>query len=299
MRHVAYRKRRPLAGLAVIAGLLGGILAAVLPSKYTAQSSFFPEARSTSDLGGGFASLATLAGIMGGPAGFGQRPAQFFTDLVKSQAFQDSLAASTITIDSVGGTETVEQYLIKRAKTPALRRWRARKAVQKAIVTAILPSGVVVLKVTAKSPYAAAAMANRALEILDQLNIEFRRREATARRRFTEQFLESVQQRLTDAQNRLVAFQSANRTFMAPELQQKQRSLQTEVERLTMLQQQLETSIENARLTEYNDAPVVATVDIAKVPERPSGPLRGLIFVGMVVAVLLGAFWVIYLGWWR
>jgi uncharacterized protein involved in exopolysaccharide biosynthesis len=134
---------------------------------------------------------------------------------------------------------------------------------------------------------------------MDESNIDFRRRGAAARRRFTQQFLEVVQQRLTDAEERLVQFLTANRTFVTPALQSKQQSLQLEVGRLTALEQQLETNIENARLTEYNTAPVVASIDVATVPERRSGPHRALMVAGAILAALLGGFWGLYLRLWR
>jgi len=71
------------------------------------------------------------------------------------------------------------------------------------------------------------------------------------------------------------------------------------VNRLRLLKQQLETSIENARLSEYNEAPVVATVDVASVPERESGPLRFVIAAGGVLAMIVAIFWALYLRLWE
>ncbi|HUK22890.1 MAG TPA: hypothetical protein VLV45_15225 [Gemmatimonadales bacterium] len=295
----ARHKRRALGALAIAGAVVGIAVALLLPRRWTASASFFPESRGSPDLTSNLGGLAGLAGLMGGSLSIGTRPAVFFTDLAKSRSFFDSIAVSTVRVDTPDVTMRVEDYLIKKAKTPALRRWRARAALKSAVKATMLPSGVVVITVKAKSPYAAAAIANRAIEVIDELNIDFRRREAAARRKFTEGFLDIVQQHLTDAQNRLVQFLNTNRTFVAPALQQQQRSLENEVERLTLLQQQLETSIENARLTEYNDAPMVTTVDVAAVPARPSGVPRILFVIGMMFLTLIGGLWAIHLRLWR
>lgn len=299
---LARTKRRAIGRVVLVGTLVSAVVAVILPARWTAAASFFPESRGmsggTSDLTSGLGSVAGLLGMMGGNLALGQTSSQFFADLVKSHSFLDSLAQSSVRVDTFGTTATVEDYLIRHARSAKLRRWKARKALQRAIRVSTLQSGVVVIAVTTKSPYASAAMANRAIEIIDELNIAFRHREATARRRFTQQFLEDVQGRLTGAEDRLENFLSTNRTFVTPALVRKQQSLQVEVDRLRLLKQQLETTIENARLNEYNDAPVVATVDEASVPERPSSPLRLVIFAGGFLATLVGIFWALYLRWW-
>ena len=68
-----------------------------------------------------------------------------------------------------------------------------------------------------------------------------------------------------------------------------------ETNRLTTLKEQLESSIENARLTEFNDAPIVARVDRAPVPEKRSGPPRTLIALGSILLAATLIFWVAFI----
>jgi uncharacterized protein involved in exopolysaccharide biosynthesis len=71
--------------------------------------------------------------------------------------------------------------------------------------------------------------------------------------------------------------------------------LRGEVTRLTALKEQLESTIENARLTEFNDAPVLARIDLAPIPEQRSGPPRTLIALGSILLAATLIFWVAFL----
>jgi uncharacterized protein involved in exopolysaccharide biosynthesis len=146
-----------------------------------------------------------------------------------------------------------------------------------------------VVRVDAKSPVAAAAIANRAVDLIDNLNVRFRRDQAASRRKFTEGFLADVEARLDASEDRLQTFLMQNRSLLSmrsdqsPVLKRQEERLRAETLRLTSLKEQLESTIENARLTEYNDAPMVARVDRASVPEKRSGPPRTLIALGSIL----------------
>jgi uncharacterized protein involved in exopolysaccharide biosynthesis len=214
----------------------------------------------------------------------------FFVDLLKSQAFFDSVAISPIPVAADGKLVLVRDYVVKRAKNDADRRWKARIALRKMIDVSTQPSGVVVVRVDAKSPVASAAIANRSVDVIDNLNQRFRREQAASRRKFTEGFLADVESRLESSESRLQDFLLSNRSLLSmrsaaqsPILQRQEERLRGEVTRLTALKEQLESTIENARLTEFNDAPVVARVDRAPVPERRTGPPRTLIALGSIL----------------
>jgi uncharacterized protein involved in exopolysaccharide biosynthesis len=214
----------------------------------------------------------------------------FFVDLLKSQSFFDSLGVSPIPIGPNGPTVLVKNYVIPKAKNDSIRRWKSRIKLKKMIEVSTQPSGVVVVRVDAKSPVAAAAIANRSVDLVDNLNVRFRRDQAAARRKFTEGFLADVEARLDASEDRLQTFLMNNRSLLSmrsmdqsPVLKRQEERLRAETLRLTALKEQLESTIENARLTEYNDAPMVARVDRASVPEKRSGPPRTLIALGSIL----------------
>jgi LPS O-antigen subunit length determinant protein (WzzB/FepE family) len=265
----------------------------LLPPQYTADSSFFPAQQTNSQgaLASAFSGMSTLLGALGGSSSGSQQP-QFFIDLLKSRSFQDSLAISTIEVDSTGTRMTVENFLVKKAKNARVRRESARSEIKGAIRVTQTLAGIVQIKVEAPTAQGAAGIANRAIEIIDQLNIDFRRREAGKRRAFNEEFLDDVAARLDSAEHRLEGFMLANHSFeSSPVLKERYTSLYTEVTRLRMLQESVEGQVENERLTEYNNAAVVTNVDRAAVPVYKSAPRKKLITAGAMLVAMFGVFW--------
>lgn len=303
----ALRARRGMVAIVLLAGGLAGAgVALLLPNQYTARAAFYSEGRSSTDLsalgglGGGLGGIGALMALAGG-GGAGSQTG-FFIDLLKSQAFFDSLAASVLPIGPQRQPMTVRAYVVKKAKTEELHRWKARAALKKMIEVAREPSGVVLVSVEAKSPAAAAAIANRSVDVIDALNLRFRRDQAAARRRFTEAFRSDVERRLSTSEFQLQDFLSSNRSQLSmrsaslnPVLQSREDRLRAEVQRLRSLKEQLESTIENARLTEFNDAPVVARIDVAPPPEKRSGPPRLLITIGSMLLAGTLLFWIAFL----
>jgi uncharacterized protein involved in exopolysaccharide biosynthesis len=294
---------RGAAALALAAGALVGTAAAVLlPSTYTARASFYSEGKQAGDLSS-MSALGPLAGLLSmAGSSLGGNQSGFFVDLLKSQAFFDSLAVSAIPVSPDGKPVLVRNYVVKKAKTEPDRSWKARIALRKMIDVSTQPSGVVVVRVDAKSPIAAAAIANRAVDVIDNLNMRFRRDQAASRRKFTEGFLADVEARLNASEDRLQQFLLSNRSLLSlrssaqsPVLARQDERLRGEITRLTSLKEQLESTIENARLTEFNDAPVVARVDRAPVPEKRSGPPRTLIALGSILLTATLIFWVAFI----
>lgn len=291
-------RRTPVTIILIAAAILGTALAIVLPAKYTARASFYSEGKQGGDLASSLSSLGPLTALLSAAAGgsLGNNPA-FFVDLLKSQSFFDSLAASPIPIVPNGRPILVKNYIIKSAKNDSILRWKARIKLKKMIEVSTQPSGVVVVRVDAKSPVAAAAIANRSVELIDNLNVRFRRNQAAERRKFTEGFLNDVEGRLDASEDRLETFLLQNRSLLSmrgdqsPVLKRQEERLRAETLRLTALKEQLESTIENARLTEYNNAPMVARVDSASPPEKRSGPPRTLIALGSVLLAATLLFW--------
>lgn len=296
---VAYLRdrRKPVAIMLITAGILGTALALVLPNKYTARASFYSEGKQGGDLASSLSSLGPLTALLSAAGGsLGNNPA-FFVDLLKSQSFFDSLAASPIPVAANGRPMLVKNYVVKSAKNDSIRNWKARIKLKKMIEVSTQPSGVVVVRVDAKSPVAAAAIANRSVELIDNLNVRFRRNQAAERRKFTEGFLSDVEGRLDASEDRLETFLLQNRSLLSmrgdqsPVLKRQEERLRAETLRLTALKEQLESTIENARLTEYNNAPMVARVDSASPPEKRSGPPRTLIALGSILLAATILFW--------
>ncbi len=300
-----YLKARRTLGLFLLlaGGTLGTALALLLPSTYTARATFASEGKQAPDLfslGGGIGGLGALLAASGASIGGGQTG--LFVDLLKSQTFLDSLAVSTVPISEKGQLSSVRDYVVRRAVSEPDRSWKARIALRKMIEVSTQPAGIVVIRVDAKSPIAAAAIANRAVDIIDVLNLRFRRQQAEARRTFTQAFLADVEMRLQASENQLEYFLSSNRSLLSlrsasqsPILQRQEARMRGEVTRLRALKEQLESTIENARLTEFNGAPVLTRIDRAPPPERRSGPPRLLIALGSILLTATLILWAAFI----
>jgi uncharacterized protein involved in exopolysaccharide biosynthesis len=296
-------RRRFVLFVLLLSAVVGAGVALLMPNKYIARAAFYSEGKSSTDLsmmGGSLGGLGALMALAGGSMGGSQTG--FFVDLLKSQAFLDSLATSVLPIGPNGSPMTVRAYVVKKAKNEAQHRWKARVALKKMIEVAREPSGIVVVGIEAKSPVAAAAIANRAVDVIDALNLRFRRDQAAARRRFTEAFRTDVERRLSTSEYELQNFLSSNRSQLSmrtsslnPVLQSREDRLRAEVTRLRALKDQLESTIETARLTEFNDAPVISRIDNAPPPEKRSGPPRMLITLGTVLLAITALFWTAFL----
>jgi uncharacterized protein involved in exopolysaccharide biosynthesis len=293
--------RRPAGIALLVAVIIGTATALLLPSTYTARASFYSEGKQAGDLSS-MSALGPLAGLLSmAGTSLGGNQSGFFVDLLKSQAFFDTLAVSPIPVSTDGKLVLVRDFVVKKASSEGDRSWKARIALRKMIDVSTQPSGVVVVRVDAKSPVAAAAMANRAVDVIDNLNLRFRREQAASRRKFTQDFLADVETRLSASEDRLQDFLLSNRSLISmrssqsPVLQRQEERLRGETTRLTSLKEQLESTIENARLTEFNDAPVVARVDRAPVPEKRSGPPRTLIALGSILLAATLIFWVAFI----
>ena len=211
------RERRKLAAIALFAAaIIGTAVALLLPSKYTARASFYSEGKQGGgDLSSSLSSLGPLTALLSAAGGsLGSNSPAFFVDLLKSQSFFDSLGASPIPVVANGPQVLVKNYIITSAKNDSIRNWKARIKLKKMIEVSTQPSGVVVVRVDAKSPVAAAAIANRAVDLIDNLNVRFRRDQAAARRKFTEGFLADVEARLDASEDRLQTFLMQNRSLL-------------------------------------------------------------------------------------
>ncbi|MDQ3516248.1 MAG: Wzz/FepE/Etk N-terminal domain-containing protein, partial [Gemmatimonadota bacterium] len=155
----ALRARRgTVAFVLFVSAAVGVGIAFLLPNQYTARAAFYSEGKGSTDLsalgglGGGLGGLGALMALAGGSSAGSQTG--FFVDLLRSQAFFDSLAASVLPIGPQRQPMTVRSYVVKKAKTEAQHRWKARATLKKMIEVAREPSGIVVVSVEAKSPIA-------------------------------------------------------------------------------------------------------------------------------------------------
>ena len=289
---VLLRHRRLV--LAII-GLCAIVTAGVLLLRdrtYTATAVFMPEARRPLGGGGALSGLALQFGLSltGGESA---QNAAFYADLVRSPAVLNQLVTTPFEFSTDTGTvkATLIELYRSRGRTDALRRDYAVRRVADAVSAVVMQrTGVVRLTVTTPWPALSREVGMRLLDLVNRFNLESRRSEATAERRFTEQRVADVRGDLREAENRMQEFLLRNRDY------RNSPALTFEAERLTReisMQQAIFTTLvqayEQAKIDEVRDTPVITIVEPPLVPVRPDP--RGVVkktvlalFVGMVLA---------------
>jgi tyrosine-protein kinase Etk/Wzc len=289
------------------AALLGAVAVAstlVLPTRYTARTTFTVEATSNGiTLPKGIAGLAGQFGVILGGASPGAPPADYFIALARSDTITHPLLLSHYTRDGKlvesGGRPLLDVLEVK-GDTPAQRLENGRRRLAQMVRGEIdRKAGIVTLMVADRDPKRAAAIANYLIALLNRYNVEQRQSRSRQQREFAGRRLDEAQAELRAAEGRLQDFLSRNRRYQQSPL------LLFEFTRLdrAVLQKQdlaaaLAQSYEEARIAEAGDTPVISVIDAAAAPTRRSFPIRwqfllvGLFvggFAGLVLVFLLEA----------
>lgn len=292
------RRRRMIIALSLLgaaAGLAAGLLSRPV---YSSRATFIPEAPDKQALSG----LALAAGAFGvklpasGESGWGP---PIYAELLKSRELLEPIAGETLAVPEEGGRRIAVADLLRvKGRTPAVRLERSVRALRKKLtVEEDKKIGGVKLTATTRWPSVSYAVASRLVRGVNQFNLESRKTQAGAERRFVEAQAIDAERILRDAENRLQAFLQRNRGGLAgsPELQLERDRLQRDV---TMRQQrytQLSESQEEAKIREVRNTPVITVIEQPKLPVLAEprhlvtkallGAVAGVV-LGMVIAFL-------------
>ena len=267
--------------------LAGGtvLLALSKPRVYTTAASFVPQ--------GGEEGGAGLAGVA---AQFGLRvptarrtlSAEFYVDLLRSPAILREVAKASYEVPRGGRRVRVPLVDILEAPpgTPAQRLEATVRALRaQTSVSSARETGIVRLTVTTRWPELSAQIGTHMLDLVERFNLERRRTQAGAERRFTGERLAEARAELAEAENALQYFEARNRVWSnSPQLSMEHGRL----ERLIGMRQQVYTALaqsyEQARIDEVRNTPAITVIEPATPPPYPDG--RQLASKGMVALIL-------------
>lgn len=285
---------RALIMVLAIFGAVVGVLVAYLPGPtYSVSVSFRPE--SGTDRPARISSLAAEFGIaLGGEQG-ADSP-EFYVELIRSRALLERVASRSYGLAS-GDSLPLALVLELEDDRPEVRldravRWLDREALT---ISTHREAGLVRLGVTTDRAPLSEQIATAVLEEVDHFNSAKRRSRALAERRFLEERLAEVTTDLAAAEDDLKRFLQSNRSIQeSPELQFERERLQREVDRQRQLQGSIYQALQQARLSEVRDTPVITVLQQPYLPVRAdrrhglfkllAGAGAGLI-LGMVLAV--------------
>ena len=263
---------RTLALRLAIAGLVGACAAAgvalLQPRTFESTTEFVPVSASQSSR------LERLAGTLGigalGAMGGGQSPDFYVHLLDTEQMFRSLIAACAEPVAVEGCTTRVHHRLTDEMQTAADSAAAIRELRKRMGVGAGQNSGVVQVRVRMKSPQDAQAVGLRTLEWLNDFNLRQRASTARAERAFLEERSKDALEELAAAESRLTNFSLRNRDFRSsPQLQLQAERLQREVTLHQTTYTEVRTALEQSRVDEVRDTPLITVVQEPTIPLRP------------------------------
>jgi uncharacterized protein involved in exopolysaccharide biosynthesis len=162
-------------------------------------------------------------------------------------------------------------------------------------------TGVVTVSARTRAPQASLEIAQKLLDGVNRFNVETRKSQAAAERRFTEGRLDAEKAALRASEDALQRFLQGNRQFgNASELAFQRDRLQREVNLHQQIVQGLSQQYEDARIREVRDTPVITIIEQPALPviQDPRGRLLNVVIL-TIVAAFLGTVFVIAREGWR
>lgn len=287
---VLLRHWRLVVGFPLVTAIFAALISLLLPTQYTATTSFVPEGGAEgSQLPSGLSGLASQFGIAI-PLGRETSP-EFYSDVLYSRTLVEDVLETQYSdprAQETGATATLLDLLDIDGDNMMERLQAGREDMaERTSVRVKSETGIVTLEV--ETPYAtlSADVANRFVTLLNRFNLETRQSNAKIRREFTEGRNAQAETELREAEEDMKRFLEENRTFRgSPQLEFQHDRLQRQVAIRQEVLTALRREYEQARIQEVNDTPVITVIDAAVPPYEKSSPHRTIIVI--VVFVLAG-----------
>jgi uncharacterized protein involved in exopolysaccharide biosynthesis len=286
-------------------GLVTAVVSLALPSRYQSSTSF--TSSSANDLSLGAASITQgLAQAFGvGQLTNAAKSPEFFRAAIDLPRLLEEVLLAQYPYSGDGGSLRYLSLLDIYDLPGATPRRRIEKSISKLSdninVTVDRLTGIVTLQVTALQPQLAAALADTVLQELNALNLASQQSQAKAQRVFLEGRVGAARDSLRAAERALMQFYTDNRTFAAsPPLAFRERQLRRDVDMATQLYLPLSEQLEQARILEVRNTPVLVVLSPAVLAAQRSFPKRTLMVILATVSGLLAAtIYVVGSAWWR
>jgi uncharacterized protein involved in exopolysaccharide biosynthesis len=288
---ILLRRRRLLFMLGLLGAALGGLVAFLGGRSYGTRAVFMPHESQS-----GVSELALAASQLGlqvpGNASAGWVPA-VYVELINSRVLLEPIALDTFVIAEEGGRRAeLADLLGVNERDPARRSELAVQALRNRI-RAQETRGFSAVSVTAYAswPSVSHGIVERLLASVSEFNLNKRKSQAVAERTFVEGQLAAAETEMRTAEERLKEFLEGNRGGIdrSPELTFQRNQLEREMLLRQELRLSLFKSLEEARIREVRDTPVMTVLEeprLPGVPEPRGFPLRVAVglFAGLVLA---------------
>ena len=247
---------------------------------------------------GANAASSSLSGIASLVTGGSGTPAEIYQTLLMSETVtRPVLEEKRMTLAGKDSMTLIEYFRLPSpdASLPPETQQReqflrAFKKFQNEILTTNIDALTKVLSVSVSlpEPKLSADVVNDLVRSLELYVRTKRQSNATSQKLYIERRLTVVKDSLADAENKLKYFQIGNRaTDQAPDLLLEQARLQRSVDLMNAVFLQLTQQLEQAKLDEIRDAPILNVAEYAQDPVVKTGPLRVKIMIIVLVASFL------------
>ncbi len=277
-------------GFGLLGGFLGILFAVIAPKHYKTVTVLAVDAPNDVNA---LSSLAGIAAELGVQTASGSSPFYFAafgdnTDVlsrVLNERFESSPGDSVLLIDL---------YRPGEWKNQALRLQRAIEDLRSDLdLSTDIKSGLLTLEVTQSEPQLATVVAESIISAVDLIGRQRLHSRASAERAFVETSLRNAETSLRAAEDSLKRFYEANRNLEnSPGLKLQETRILRQVTLRQELVSVLQHQLEDARLSEIRQTPLLTVVQHPLLPGKPSWPKKSVM---AILGFLIGA--VLKLGW--
>jgi uncharacterized protein involved in exopolysaccharide biosynthesis len=281
------RRRRLVLVLALGTSLLVVLYSAFQSRSYTSYTTFMPHGNEGKL--GQLSGLAAQFGLTVPKDDPGASPG-FYAYLLQTRELLRSTVRTTYDVPVNGGEErmTLTRWYDPPGDTPAEQEEAAIKRLRNELRASTDGDiGTVELKVRSGSPRLAYEITQRLMALVSEFNLQKRQSQAAAERKFVQTQVADARDRLGQAEGRLQAFLQRNREYRSsPQLAFEYDRLARDVSMQQDVYTTLAKSLEQARIEEVRNTPVLTVVDP---PTLPALPDRRWILAKGLLGILLGA----------
>jgi uncharacterized protein involved in exopolysaccharide biosynthesis len=296
-------RRKFIAVITVVTLVVGLVVAFVSPVRYTAGAIIVPQTGQNLS-GGTIIGLAAIAGLEVDPTQGELIPPMIYPMVASSIPFQKELMHSAHLIPPSANAPKREKWrenippgmenrTIPPPETDTIETLTpaenaCRKKLSKILTVRFdQKNGCVVVRATMPEAVAAARVARRAQELLEQYVTRFKVQKAQADLDFVEARYRELKSDFEARQRAYAAFQDANRRLSSELARTRENSLRNEYELAFSIYSELARQREQASIKVKEDTPIFTVIEPVTVPVERSAPRR--VFI-MAVSLLAGLF---------
>jgi uncharacterized protein involved in exopolysaccharide biosynthesis len=281
-----------VASYGLLAGVASLAVVAFIPNEFVARASLVADSPNKANLPSSIAQFAGQLGFLSGDNS--SRGPEFYRDLMRSRRVLTTLATTLIHDPRSGGLQPV--FRVYGASYDSLTPRRTEQLLNrlnKRLQTTVdARTSEIRVAFGGPTPTVAAETLDSLLSLTDNFAVTNLRSRARARRQFAETQVAQAKVNLDQAEDSLRQFSERNRRLTdSPSLQFEEARLRRRIDLRQEIYVALNRELEQARLDEVRDTPILNIIDPPVPPARHEKPQRRVIavlgaFLGALAAIV-------------